>query len=74
MGNAREGQIWVTLQTHKNIMAVASLKDIAGIILVKGAVPDQDTIIKSDEEEIPVLGTEDETFIIAGKIYDLLEV
>ena len=55
-------------------MAVASLKDIAGIILVKGAVPDQDTIIKSDEEEIPVLGTEDETFIIAGKIYDLLEV
>ena len=26
MGNAMEGNIWITLQTHKNVMAVASLK------------------------------------------------
>jgi len=36
MGHAKEGQIWITLQTHKNIMAVASLRDLAAIILVKG--------------------------------------
>ena len=29
MGNAREGNIWITLQTHKNIMAIASLKELA---------------------------------------------
>ena len=73
MGNAQEGQVWVTLQTHKNVMAVASLKDLAGIILVKGAKPDQDTIIKSDEEDIPVMGTDDDTFIIAGKLYEFLK-
>ena len=28
MGFAKDGQIWVTLQTHKNIMAVATLKDL----------------------------------------------
>jgi len=44
MGHAQEGQIWITLQTHKNIMAVASLKDLAAIILVKGFEPDQDTL------------------------------
>lgn len=73
MGNAQEGQVWVTLQTHKNVLAVASLKDLAGIILVKGAKPDQDTIIKSDEEDIPVMGTDDDTFIIAGKLYEFLK-
>jgi predicted transcriptional regulator len=73
MGNAKEGQVWVTLQTHKNVLAVASLKDLAGIILVKGAKPDQDTIIKSDEEDIPVMGTDDDTFIIAGKLYEFLK-
>jgi predicted transcriptional regulator len=72
MGNARDGQVWITLQTHKNIMAVASLKDLSAIILVKGLKPDQDTIIKSDEEEIPILGTEDETFIVSGKLYEFL--
>ena len=28
MGNAREGEVWITLQTHQNIIAVGSLKDI----------------------------------------------
>ena len=74
MGNAQEGQVWITLQNHKNVMAVASLKDLAGIILVKGIKPDQDTIIKSDEEEIPVMGTEDDTFTVAGKLYEFLNI
>ena len=28
MGHAQEGDVWVTLQTHKNVMAIASLKEI----------------------------------------------
>ncbi|MDZ7775212.1 MAG: hypothetical protein U5L09_06120 [Bacteroidales bacterium] len=36
MGNAVEGQVWITLQTHKNVMAIASLKELAAVILVKG--------------------------------------
>ena len=35
MGNAREGNIWITLQTHKNIMAIASLKELAAIVRSK---------------------------------------
>ena len=72
MGNAREGQLWITQQTHKSIMDVASLNALAGIILVKGAKPDHDTIIKSDEEDIPVMGTDDDTFTITGKLYELM--
>jgi len=53
MGFAREGEVWVTLQTHQNVMAVASLKDLAAVILVKGFTPEPDTIEHSNEEHIP---------------------
>ena len=69
MGFAQEGQVWITLQTHQNIMAIASLKDLAAVILVKGFVPDEDTLAHSEEEGIPVLGTQLTTFEIAGKLY-----
>lgn len=73
MGNAKEGEIWITLQTHQNIIAVASLKDIAAIIIVKGADPEKDTIEKSNIENIPLLGTELDTFTIAGRVFELLK-
>lgn len=73
MGHAQEGQIWITLQTHKNIMAVASLKDIAAVVLVKGFEPDSDTMELSAKEGIPILGTKMQTFELAGKLYEMLK-
>jgi len=74
MGNAKEGDIWITLQTHQNIIAVASLKDVAAIIIVKNAIPETDTIEKSNIENIPVLVTEMDTFNISGRLFDLLKM
>ena len=73
IGNASEGQIWITLQTHQNIIAVASLKDLAAVIIVKGAIPETDTIEKSNTENIPVLCTDLDTFSIAGRLYEILK-
>ena len=73
MGNAREGNLWMTLQTHKNVMAVASLKDLSAIVLVKGLAPAQDTLEQSNDEGIPLLGTPLESFEMAGKLYELLK-
>ena len=72
MGNAREGNVWVTLQTHQNVVAVSALKDLAAIIIVKGLTPDNDTIEKSNIENIPVLSTELDTFNITGRLFELL--
>jgi predicted transcriptional regulator len=74
MGHSDQGNIWITLQTHKNVMAIASLKDLAAIIIVKGFKPENDTIIKSNEEGIPILGTDLEAFEISGKVYNLLQM
>ncbi len=69
MGNADAGMVWITLQTHKNVMAISSLKDLAAVILVKGLIPDTDMAVQSDEEGIPVLGTDLQTFEVAGELY-----
>ena len=72
IGNAREGNVWITLQAHHNIVAVASLKDISAIIIVRAVVPDDETIKKSKQENIPVLSAEEDTFTVAGKLYNLI--
>ena len=73
MGNAAEGEVWITLQTHQNVMAIASLKDLAAVILVKGFEPDEETIEHSNDEGIPVLGTKLPTFEISGELYRLMK-
>ncbi|MCF6240923.1 MAG: serine kinase [Bacteroidales bacterium] len=71
MGNAHEMQIWITLQNHKNVLAVASLKDMAAILLINGIKPGDELIEQSKKEEIPLLGTDEPAFIISGKLYNL---
>jgi predicted transcriptional regulator len=72
MGSVDEGQIWITLQTHRNVAAIAKLKDVAAVLLVKGLKPDQEMLDKALTEEIPILGTNENTFEISGKIYQLI--
>jgi len=73
MGHADAGRIWITLQAHKNVMAIASLKDLAAIVLIKGIIPDQDTIALSNSEDIPVLGSMLGAFELSGELYALLK-
>ena len=73
MGKARNGMVWITLQTHKNVMAIASLKELSAIVLVNGARPEADMLAQSHSEGIPVLGTNEPTFEITGRIYTLLK-
>ena len=72
MGNARAGQVWITMQTHKNVSAIASLKDIPAVILVHGAVPDIDMLEHAREEEVCVLVSKEATFQVCGKLYALI--
>ena len=72
MGNVDENEIWITLQTHKNVVAIASLKDVAAVVFVNGLQPDADALTQSIEEGIPLLYTDDTTFDITGKLYSLL--
>jgi predicted transcriptional regulator len=71
MANAPRGGIWLTVQSHQNIVAVAVLRELAGIVLVNGRKPDQDTIQKAEEESIPLLLSPVSSFVLAGRMYEL---
>lgn len=68
MAKARAGNVWVTLQGHPNIVAVASLLNLAGVIITEGAAPDPATLEKAEEQGIPVLTTPLTTFTVVGKL------
>lgn len=72
MGRSKEGQVWITLQNHLNVVAVASLRELSAIILVNGIKPASEMVEKAVEENIAILGTGSATFGITGKIYNLL--
>ena len=46
MGNAEADTVWITLQVHRNVVAVAALKEVAAVLLVHGAEPDGQTLIE----------------------------
>jgi hypothetical protein len=72
MANSHEGDIWITRQVHQNIVAVASLKDHAGIILVNSCEPAADTLEKAIGENIPIMISDLSAFELSAKIYNLL--
>jgi predicted transcriptional regulator len=71
IAHSRKGNIWVTIQTHPNIVAVATMKELAGIILTGGREPDSDTLQKAEEEGIPILVSPLFTFELVGKLYQM---
>lgn len=73
MANAKEGNIWITLQTHLNIVAVASLKRVIGIIIVGNRMIPEEVLKKAGEEKITVMSTPLHAFELAGKVYKKLE-
>lgn len=72
MANSRERNLWITLQIHENIVAVARLRNLAAVILVNNRAPEPLTLKRAEEEHIPLLSTAEPAFIIAGKLYALL--
>jgi serine kinase of HPr protein (carbohydrate metabolism regulator) len=72
MANSRERNIWITLQTHQNIVAVAKLKNLAAVILVNNRSPEPDTLKIAEEQKVPLLTTADSAFTISWKIHALL--
>lgn len=71
MAGARAGNIWVTLQAHPNIVAVASLIELAAVVVTEGVCLDPETVLKAQETGIPLLTTTQDTFSIVVALAEL---
>ncbi len=66
-----EGNLLVTLQTHKNLIAAANLVDVAAIVFTRGKAPADDVIALANKAGIGLLGFEGDTWTLAKKLYEL---
>jgi len=72
MANAAAGNLWLTVQLHQNVVAVASLVGLAGVVITSGRRPEADTLQRADREGVVILRASAPTFEIAGRLWDLL--
>lgn len=73
MASAQAGDLWLTIQRHLNIVAVAKLKDLAGIVLAKGITPSPEVVAKAEDKGIPLLISRYPLFELCGRLYELLK-
>ena len=71
MAQASKGSLWVTNQTHENVLAIVFFKSLAGVILPGGLQLDEEAAVKAKEKKLPVLLTNLSAFEIVGKLYEI---
>ncbi len=71
MARAKEGNIWATLQAHPNVIAVAVVLNLAGVIITEGAPIGEDAIARANDEGIPLLASPHTTFWVAHELSKL---
>jgi hypothetical protein len=71
MAGASHQSLWITLQAHSNIIAVAALLDLSAIIITEGAQPDEVTVAKANEQNIILFSTSANTFTVVGKLWEI---
>lgn len=71
MSKAKQDYVWITIQTHINIVAVAELLDLSCIIVVEDMEVEEETIKKAVELGIPVYKTQKSAYEVACILHDL---
>ena len=71
MAGAKKGHLWITLQAHLNIVAIAALNEVAAIIISENAQPDSASIAKANQQGVILLSTPQPTYEINGKLWEM---
>ena len=72
MGRAQADDAWLTIMSNANIVAVATLADVACVILSEGVTPDAGVITLANEKGVNLLGSEESVFTLSARVKNLL--
>ncbi len=70
MAHAKKGDVWVTRQAHPNIVAVAVLRMLPGVIIINNREPEEETVKKAVKEKLPLMTSELPAFELVGRLYE----
>jgi hypothetical protein len=68
MAKAKPGNVWITLHVHPNIVAVASVLDLAAVIIAEGMKPEFETITQARKSDVILLGSPHTTYALVGRM------
>jgi hypothetical protein len=71
MGRAEADSIWITVHTNMNVLAVASMLELKAVIISEGHKVDENFIKKAKEEQIALFYSDENSFILSGKLYGI---
>ena len=71
MGKAKSGQVWITMQGHQNIIAVASLIGLSAVIVADGIEAEEQTVAKARDQEVVLCKSRLPVYEIAGRLYKM---
>lgn len=72
MGKAQSSNVWITIMSNMNIIAVASLTDVACIVLAEGVTLDENVVKTAEMKDINVLQSKKSAFELASEISKLI--
>jgi len=70
LASAKPDVLWITIQVHRNVVSVASMKDIPAVLIARGRKLDAQTIAEAEEAGLTVLSTPLSCYEAAGKLWE----
>lgn len=70
LAHACPGVLWVTIQTHHNVISVASMKDVAAVLVTRGRRPEATVLAEAESGGLAILTTPLSTFAAAGRLWE----
>lgn len=69
MAHGRPGMAWITVQTHMNVIAIATLHEMSCVVIPENGRIAPDVAEKAEEEGIAVLSAPLSAYEISGVLY-----
>ena len=72
MGNAEQGNVWITIMSNINTVAVATLVDASCILLAEDVVPDEELLQVASAKGVNILSTPLSAYKAALKLSEII--
>jgi hypothetical protein len=68
LAHVQPDSLWLSIQGHVNVVAVAVLRDVACIVLVNGVAPDPQTVLKAQSQGVNICGSDETSAALCMKL------
>lgn len=73
MAKINEGDVWITVHTNLNVVAVASLTDCACVLIPENIEIDKQTIERASEKDVTILSSAKSAAVLCYEIYKIIK-